>query len=101
MNEVSLDKIIKNIVYPKYPYIVDHEINVNHKEWWVSWGIERSSNYTVDLYVGKKEIEGVDMEEVLKTMDNAKKLVMQLFQALGPDKYETLYVNYSLNEYRE
>lgn len=101
MNEVALDKIIRKVVYQKYPYIVDHEIDVQYDEWWVRWGIERSTKYTVDLYVGKKEIEGIDMEEVLKEMDSARNMVKDLFEVLGPDKHETIYVTYSLNEYRE
>lgn len=101
MNEVALNKIIRKIIYPKYPYIVDHEIDVYSDDGDASWGINPSKTYTVNLYVGKKEIEGVDMEVVLSNMDKAKKIVSQLFDALGFDKDDSIVVNYSLNEYRK
>lgn len=101
MNKVSLDKIIRKIIYPRYPYVVDHEIDVHTDDGDASWGIERSTGYRVDLYVGTEETEGVDMKELLKTMDSARKMVMQLFEVLGPDKHETISVHYSLNEYRK
>ncbi len=100
MNKVSLDKIIKKVVYPRYPFIVDHEISVYTDGGDSSWGIKPSTRYTIDLYVGKKKIEGVDMDEILKTMDKARKMVKELFEALGPDENEQLFVSYSLDENR-
>ena len=41
-----------------------------------------------------------DMEEILKTMDKARKMVKELFEALGPDENEQLFVSYSLDENR-
>lgn len=101
MNKSALDKIIKKVVYPKYPYIVDHEIVVYPDDVDVSWGVESPKMYVVDLYVGKNEIEGIDMQELLNNMDKAEELVEHLFELLGFDKKETIRVNYSLNENRE
>lgn len=101
MNKVGLDKIIRKIVYKECPYIVDHEINVKEKEWWRSWGVERLTEYRVDLYVGREKIEGVDMEKVLDVMDNAQQMVIHLFKVLGHNKNETIDVRYSLNEHRD
>lgn len=101
MNKVGLDKIIRKIIYRECPYIVDHEINVKEKEWWTSWGVERLTEYRVDLYVGREKIEGVDMEKVLDVMDKAKQMVFHLFKVLGHNKNETIDVSYSLNEHRE
>lgn len=101
MNEIALDKIIRKVVYPKYPYIVDHEIRVHSDNGDDSWGIKPSKLYTVDLYVGKKKIEGVDMEELVKNMDEAREMVEHLFGLLGPDKKDQIYVTTSLNEYRK
>ena len=101
MNKSALDKIIKKVVYPKYPYIVDHEIVVHSDNGDAGWGVESSKMYVVDLYVGKKEIEGIDMKELLNNMDKAEALVEHLFELLGFNKNETIRVNYSLNENRK
>ena len=78
MNEIALDKIIKKVVYPKYPYIVDHEIIVLSDDGDSSWGIKPSKRYVVDLYVGTKESENIDMEDLLKEMDQAKKMEAEI-----------------------
>lgn len=101
MNEIALDKIIRKVVYPKYPYIVDHEIIVLSDDGDASWGIKPSKRYVVDLYVGTKESEDIDMEDLLKDMDQAKKLVEHLAELLGIDRNETIGVHYSSNANRE
>jgi hypothetical protein len=100
MNKVALDKIIKKIVYQECPYIVDHKIDVKEKEWWTSWGVDRFTEYRVDLYVGREKIEGVDMEKVLDVMDKAQQMVFHLFKVLGHNNNEAIDVHYSLNEHR-
>lgn len=101
MNKVSLDKVIRKVVYPRYPFIVDHEIIVFTDDGDSSWGINPSKRYNIELYVGKKKIEGLDMEDILKTMDKARKMVKELFEALGPDKDDQVFVSYSLDEHRK
>lgn len=97
MNKVALDKIIKKVVYPKYPYIVDHEIDVYSDDGDASWGVNPSKMYTVNLYVGTKESEDIDMEDLLKDMAQARKLVEHLAELLGIDRNETIGVHYSFN----
>jgi hypothetical protein len=77
MNEVAFNKVIKKLILPKYPWIVDYELVVE---------IEDSGDYThkyeyyrVDYYINNEWRPNEKTDEV-------RELTGTLFKALGFDK---------------
>jgi len=77
MNITSLHKIIQSFILPKFPWIVDYQI-----ESYYDSPIEK---YTVAYYIDSADI--TDKEDEANEVEN---LTNNLFKMLGPGRYQNI-----------
>jgi hypothetical protein len=75
MNNTALDKIIKKIIIPKYPWIKDYSISEDS----VGGSTLRRTYYRVDYFIDPR-YDGKDLRKV-------EEVTRMLFNALGYNEY--------------
>jgi hypothetical protein len=85
MNEVAFNKVIKKMILPKFPWIVDYEVSVDRYEQW-NGDPDDYEYYRVNYFILSDWYYSNDDDVWLNKMREVKDLTKTLFMALGFDK---------------
>jgi hypothetical protein len=91
MNEVAFNKVIKKLILPKFPWLVDYEVLVEPMMT-INDYPDRGRYYRVNYFFVSDWDESVefDYDEWLYKRREVKDLTKTLFMALGFDKNQKL-----------
>ena len=92
MNEIALNKVIKKMILPKFPWIIDYEVLVDsHEKWNGFQKTVKDEYYKVNYFILSDWYYSNDGDDVwLNKMREVKDLTKTLFMALGFDKNQKL-----------
>ena len=91
MNEIALNKVIKKMILPKFPWLVDYEVLVDRNEE-LNGDPDKYEYYRVNYFFVSDWDDSVefDYDEWLDKRNIVKGLTKTLFMALGFDKNQKL-----------
>lgn len=90
MNEIALNKVIKKMILPKFPWIVDYEVSVDRYGQWNGDPADKDEYYRVNYFIISDWYHSNDDDVWLNKMREVKDLTKTLFMALGFDKNQKL-----------
>lgn len=92
MNEIALNKVIKKMILPKFPWIIDYEVLVDDYEKWNGTPDDKGEYYRVNYFFVSDWDDSVefDYDKWLDKRREVKDLTKTLFMALGFDKNQKL-----------
>jgi len=90
MNEIALNKVIKKMILPKFPWIVDYEVSVDRYEQWNGTPDDNNEYYRVNYFVEENQFDSLYFEKDYEKIREVRNLTKTLFMALGFDKNQKL-----------
>ena len=90
MNEVAFNKVIKKMILPKFPWLVDYEVVVDGYEKWNGTPDDNNEYYRVNYFVEENQFDSLYFEKDYEKIREVRNLTKTLFMALGFDKNQKL-----------
>jgi len=99
MNEVAFNKVIKKLILPKFPWLVDYEVVVDRDDS-INDYPDKTEYYRVNYFVDRDWIDEVDDDEWLDKIREVRSITKTLFMALGFDKKQLEGVEFYNENYK-
>ncbi len=99
MNEVAFNKVIKKMILPKFPWLVDYEVVVDRDDS-INDYPDKTEYYRVNYFVDRDWIDEVDDDEWLNHIGEVRSITKTLFMALGFDKKQLEGVEFYNENYK-
>lgn len=82
MNEIAVNKVIKKLILPKFPWIVDYEVIVDRDDS-INDYPDKTEYYRVNYFVEENQFDSLYFEKDYKSIREVKTLTKTLFRAIG------------------